>query len=62
VTDDGIVYRSDSWIRLPGKRTKDGVVTLGTADVIVTADPYDTAGNIIGERGNIAEGTTLTMP
>lgn len=62
VTDDGIVYRSDSWIRLPGKRTKDGVVTLGTADVIVTADPYDTAGNIIGERWNIAEGTTLTMP
>ncbi len=62
VTDDGIVYRAGVWITLPGKRVQNGVTVLWTVDAIISADPFDVSGNMVWDRGNIVEWTTLTMP
>lgn len=42
-TENGIVFRIRSGVRIPP----------GTLDVSAVADPFDTAGQITGERGNI---------
>ncbi|MDD2486962.1 MAG: hypothetical protein PHS92_01165 [Candidatus Gracilibacteria bacterium] len=53
VTDDGFVFRSTEWIKVPGS---------GKVDVIVSADMYDIKGNLTGKRGNIGSGVILTIP
>lgn len=55
VTDDGIVFKTNEWIKLPPTRTLSGITVIGKATAILTADPYDTKGEIIGVRGNITE-------
>ena len=58
VTDNGLVFRSSDWIRIPPTRN----ATIGQTEVTLIADVYDTNNNIIGERGNITTNTILTIP
>lgn len=52
-TEDGIVLRADDWVRIPPHSEK---------VARITADERDTAGDIIGERGNLPTGTVLFIP
>lgn len=49
-TQDGLVFRIQEAVTVPPSHAG----TPGTLDVTIVADPYDTNGQIIGERGNIA--------
>lgn len=62
VTEDGIVYRSDTWVNVPGAKTINGITEIGVAEVLLKADQKDEAGAIIGNRGNIGATTLLTIP
>lgn len=62
VTEDGIVYRSDSWANIPPARTLNGITEIGSAEVSLKADQADEAGRIIGARWNIASDTYLSIP
>lgn len=61
-TDDGIVFRTTEWLRIPPTKTFSGETVIGTVEADVYADTYDSDGDLIGVRGNIAEGTLLTVP
>lgn len=52
-TDDGLIYKTNDWIKLPPATTESGTTVLGKTTVTLTADLYDTKGDIIGVRGNI---------
>jgi hypothetical protein len=62
VTPEGLVFRSSEWIKIPPTRTQSGETIIGRTTATLLADGYDTKGELIGERGNIKEGTTLDMP
>lgn len=62
VTQDGLVFRSTEWIKIPEMKTDSGSVVIGRAESVLTADGYDSNGELIGVRGNIPEGTLLDMP
>ncbi len=62
VTEDGLVYRSLSWINVPAAQKINGVTELGSAEVYLKADQNDEAGKQIGSRGNIVTGTYLSIP
>lgn len=62
VTPDGLLYRSQEWIKIPPTRTNGEEVAIGKVKTTLIADGYDTAGELIGERGNIKEGTILDIP
>ena len=62
VTEDGLVFRTASWIKIPPTRTQSGEVIVGKTESSVYADVYDSKGDLIGVRGNIAEGTVLSAP
>lgn len=49
ITDDGLVFRSSDWIRIPPARTGTGQ-ELGMTESTLIADVYDTNNEIIGER------------
>ncbi|MBS9783933.1 hypothetical protein KGV55_01135 [Candidatus Gracilibacteria bacterium] len=62
ITEKGIVFRSLDWVRIPKSHTVNGLTEMGTAEIEVVADNYDSAKRIIGDRGNILAGTDLTIP
>ncbi|MDD2516200.1 MAG: hypothetical protein PHF26_03210, partial [Candidatus Gracilibacteria bacterium] len=53
VTEDGLVYRADNWVKIPAN---------SSIDIKVIADIYDTNGKIIGAKGNIKTGTLMIIP
>jgi hypothetical protein len=62
VTDDGIVFKTTEWIKVPPTKTLSGTTTIGKITANLVADTYDLKNEIIGVRGNISEWTTLTIP
>ena len=62
VTDEGLVFRSSDWIRVPASRTGSGEVVIGKTEATLVADVYDTNNEIIGQRGNIKADKILTIP
>lgn len=61
-TDDGVIYRTTEWVRIPPAKTLSGVLQFGRAVTTVSADTLDERGNVIGVRGNIDEGVIMTIP
>lgn len=55
VTDDGVVFKTSEWIKVPPTRTLSGVTIIGKATTTLMADTYDLKDEIIGVRGNISE-------
>lgn len=47
VTEDGVVYRSDTWTNVPPARKLNGVTEIGSAEVYLKADQSDDAGRQI---------------
>lgn len=62
ISEDGVVFRSESWINIPASKTENGITQIGTVDITLRADQVDEAGKIIGERWNIAIDTILSIP
>lgn len=62
VTDDGIVFKTSDWIKIPPSGSSSGAMVLGKTQATLMADIYDTKGNITWQRGNIEEGSTLIIP
>ncbi len=63
VTNDGLVFRSSEWITIPPMMTDaSGSVVIGKAKAMLTADGYDTKGEIMGVRGNIKTDAILEIP
>ncbi len=62
VTDDGIVFKTTEWIKVPPTKTFSGITTIGKITTTLTADAYDLKGDIIWVRGNMPEWLTLTIP
>jgi hypothetical protein len=62
VTEEGLVYRSQEWAKVPPTRTLSGEVIVGKTTVTLIADPYDTKGELSGDRANIWSGVILDMP
>jgi hypothetical protein len=50
VSEDGVVFRSESWINVPASKTENGITQIGTVDITLRADPADEAGKVIGIR------------
>jgi hypothetical protein len=50
VTEDGIVYKSSSWVNVPGARIVNGITEIGSTEVSVVADPIDVSGRVVGAR------------
>lgn len=50
VSEDGVVFRSESWISVPASKTENGITQIGTVDITLRADPADEAGKVIGVR------------
>ena len=62
VTDDGIVLKTSEWVKVPSTQVASWVTIIGKTTTTLIADTYDLKGEIIGERGNILDGLTLTIP
>ncbi len=62
ITEDGLVFKTDDWLKIPPTKVSSGVTVMGRVTTTLIADAYDTNGGIIGVRGNIPEGATLTIP
>lgn len=62
VTEDGIVFRSQEWVSVPGSRTINGITEIGMVDISLRADASDEAGKTIGIRWNIQTDTYLSIP
>ena len=62
VTDDGVVFRTKDWVRVPATRSLNGITEMGVVEAEVVADVNDESGKLIGQRGNIAAGTNLIIP
>lgn len=43
-TDDGLVFRSEGWIKVPKSKTINGVTEIGSIEVSVVADTVDIFG------------------
>lgn len=52
-TEDGIVFKTNEWIKVPPTRTFSGVTVIGKTTTTLIADTYDLRGDIVGVRGNI---------
>jgi CxxC motif-containing protein (DUF1111 family) len=57
-----VVFRSDTWVNVPPAQEINGITEIGSAVVLLKADPNDENGKMIGERGNIATNTYLSIP
>ncbi len=55
ITDNGVVFKTAEWIKVPPTQTLSGVTVIGKTTTSLIADTYDMEGNIIGVRGNIEE-------
>ncbi len=62
VTPEGLLFRSQEWIKIPPTQITGEEVSIGKIKTMLIADGYDTAGELIGERGNIKEWTLLDIP
>ena len=62
VTADGLVFRTNDWVKIPQSRSLNGITEIGLVETEVTADVNDESGKITGARGNIAAGTDLSIP
>lgn len=62
VSEDGLVFRTAGWIKIPPTRTASGETVVGKTEAALYADVYDVKGDLIGVRGNIPEGTVLSAP
>lgn len=62
VTEEWLIYRSESWINVPAARKVNGVTELWSTEIYLKADQNDEAGKQIGSRGNIVTGTYLSIP
>jgi len=61
-TEDGIVFKTNEWVKVPATKTLSGITVMGKTTAILIADTYDIKNDIIGVRGNIPEWITLTIP
>lgn len=50
VTEDGLVYRSESWAKIPPSRSMNGITEMGVTEIEVVADVNDESGKLTGER------------
>lgn len=50
VTDDGLVFRSVDWIKVPPTKVMSGVTMVGKTESFLQADLYDASGSVMGER------------
>lgn len=55
VTDEGIVFKTTEWIKIPPTKTLSGITIIGKVSTSLVADTYDLKGEVIGTRGNISE-------
>jgi hypothetical protein len=62
VTEDGIVYRADSWVNIPSARTINGVTEIWATLISVRAESIDVTWKTVWSRGNIPTGTYLSIP
>lgn len=62
VSEDGTVFRTSSWVNVPGAHSVNGITEIGMVEVMLQADPSDEAGKMIGARGNIPTDTYLSIP
>ena len=54
-TEDGIVFKTNEWVKVPATKTLSGITVMGKTTAILIADTYDIKNDIIGVRGNIPE-------
>lgn len=62
ITEDGVVFRTESWVNVPPARKVNDITEIGSVEAILKADPNDESGKMIGERGNVPTGTYLSIP
>lgn len=62
VTEEWLVFRTESWINVPAARKVNGVTELGSTEIYLKADQNDEAGKQIGSRGNVVTGTYFSIP
>ena len=62
ITEEGIVFRTESWINVPKSKTENGITQIGTAEAVLRADPSDEAGRVIGSRWNVPIDTIFSIP
>jgi hypothetical protein len=62
ITQNGEVFRTRDWINVPASKTLNGITEIGSVEAVLIADGNDEAGKVIGQRGNIPNGTDLTIP
>lgn len=47
ITEDGEIFRTQSWVSIPPSRTINDITEIGRVDLEVVADPNDEAGRVI---------------
>jgi hypothetical protein len=62
ITEDGLVYRTESWVNIPAARKVNGITEIGSTEAYIKADQNDEAWVQIGQRGNIPTSTYLSIP
>ncbi len=62
ITEDGIVFKTESWINVPPSRKINDITEIGSVEVLLKADPNDEAWKMIGVRWNIPTATYLSIP
>jgi hypothetical protein len=62
ITEDGVVFRTESWVNIPPARKVNDITEIGSVEAILKADPSDEGGKVIGERGNIPTWAYLSIP
>jgi hypothetical protein len=62
ITQNGEVFRTRDWINVPASKTLNGITEIWSVEAVLIADLNDEAGKVIGQRGNIPNGTDLTIP
>lgn len=63
VTEDGLVYRSKDWLKVPpSRKSADWQLQIGNMDATLIADLNDNSGKIMWKRWNIGTWVILTIP
>ncbi|MFO0764017.1 MAG: hypothetical protein U0518_04155 [Candidatus Gracilibacteria bacterium] len=61
-SEDGVLFKSPGWIKIPGMVTRNGEVIPGKIQIPLVAENVDEKGRIIGIRGNLKSGAFLSIP
>lgn len=61
-SEDGVIFKSPGWIKIPGMTTKNGEVLPGKVQIPLIAENVDEKGRIIGVRGNLKNWVFLSIP